>query len=112
MTVAAGLLNVPHDQPSWDIWAFDLDQNIRDLQQAIGTQRNIRLAPQQLYPVPPQAMQEWLSRVSDALGEIVAILRLPAADVENVNLEDPRERQSWANQVFSEVRDARAALKI
>lgn len=112
MTVAAGLLNTPNDQPSWDQWAFRLDQNIRELQQAIGAQRDINLVPQQLYPVPPQAMQEWLSRVSDVLGEIVAILKLPSADVENVNLDDPRERQSWANQIFSEVRDARAALKI
>jgi hypothetical protein len=112
LTIAAGLLNIPNSDSDWDRWSFDLDQNIKDIQQALLAQQKLALPQQQIYPRPNVDIQLWLERVSTALGEITSALKITSQDVENVDLDDERERQAWIWSVFSEVRDARAALKI
>ena len=112
MTIAAGLLNIPHDQGSWDIWAFTLDRNIAEITQAIKTQLNVQLPVDQLYPIPATAITEWLLSVSVAIGDIAGVLKINAADVENVDLQDERAKQAWIWQIFQEVQAARSILKI
>jgi hypothetical protein len=112
MTTAADLLNTPSDGPSWDRWAFILDRNVAECQAAISAQLNVALPTIQIYPVPFVDLGNWLGRVSDAIGQIADTLKLINADVENVDLEDERARQAWTYQIYSEIRDARAVLKI
>lgn len=112
MTVAAGLLNTPRDQVSWDQWAFNLDQNIRDIVAALRSQKNVALPLYPIYPIPWVAVGEWLQRVGLAMDEICANAGVQARDVENVDLEDDRAKQAWTWAVYSEIRDARANLKI
>lgn len=112
MTTPASLLNTPNSPQDWDRYSFDLQQNINDIQQALATQRRVSLPQQQIYPIPTSAIQEWLERVSTALGNITSALGQQAADVENVNLNDERERQAWASIIWREVSDARQTLKI
>lgn len=112
MTSAAPLLNIPREPSEWDIWSFALDQNVRDITAALRSQRGIALPAYQLYPIPTEAVTEWLERMSTVLGDICGELKIQAADVENVDLEDERERQAWVWQVFSEVNAARGVLKI
>lgn len=112
MTLAAGLLNTPRSQQDFDRWSFDLDQNVSDIRIALKAQRGISLPAYQLYPFVAVAPTEWLQRVGLALGEICSNLRIAAVDTENVDLEDDRSRQAWAWSVYSEIRDARAVLKI
>lgn len=112
MTNASPLLNVPNDSASWDQWGFSLDQNIRDISTALRSQKNVVIVEYQLYPIPSNALTEWLERVSSALTAICTPLGLQSADVETVDLTDERERQAWANEIFSEIYAARAALKI
>ena len=112
MTTTAGLLNTPTDGPSFDRWSFDLDQNIRDISAAIRTQKNVALPQYQISPVTFVDIGEWLGRVSDIVGQIAGVLKINAADIENVDLADERARQAWANEVYRELTAARQALKI
>lgn len=112
MTSAAPLLNTPSDDPtSWDQWAFQLSQNIGDILAAIRG-RGLVIQPQPIYPIPVVDMQMWLERVSGVLGEICQAVGVQSADVENTDLSDPRERQAWTFQIFTEINAARQALRI
>lgn len=112
MTVAAGLLNVPDDVQAWDRWSFDLQQNLDDIGTAMRQQRNVVLPRLQISPVPLDDTDRWLERVSTAIGQITDELGIQAADVENVDLDDPAARQGWIFTVFQEINAARQALKI
>ena len=111
-TTAAALLNTPNSQAEFDIWAFSLNANIREIQQAIFEQKGERLPALQLYPVPLPALDQWLQRVGDALDQICGAVGIAAVDVENIDIEDDRERQRLANSVFFEVQQARQMLRI
>jgi hypothetical protein len=112
MTTTAGLLNTPTDGPSFDRWSFDLDQNVRDISAAILAQLGVQLPQYQLTPVPFMALGDWLQRVSQAIDNIASLLKINAVDVENVDLENEKERQDWANSIFTELTAARRALQI
>jgi hypothetical protein len=112
LTTAASLLNTPNDAGSWDIYAFTLSQNIADIQQAILTQKGVNSPQYPLYPIPQVDITEWLQRVSQSLGDITSELNINSTDVENVNLDDERERQAWSNAVYVQVNQARIILRI
>lgn len=111
MTNAAPLLNVPQAPTDWDRWSFDLDQNIRDITQALRVQRGVNLASVQIYPISTDTGQ-WLERISGVIDDICQALGIPSADVEVVNLEDEHERQAWVWTVYTELNAARGILKI
>jgi hypothetical protein len=111
VTNAAPLLNVPRAPTDWDRWSFDLDQNIRDITQALRVQRGVNLGQQQIYPISTDTGQ-WLERVSGVIDDICGELGIPSADVETVNLEDERERQAWIWTIYQELNAARGMLKI
>lgn len=112
MTTTAPLLNTPVDGPSFDRWSFDLDQNIRDISNAISVQLKITLPQYQISPVPFVDIGEWLQRVSEVIGQIASALKINAADIENVDLSDERARQAWTWQIYTELTQARNILKI
>jgi hypothetical protein len=112
VTTAAPLLNTPGDKQSFDIWSFHLSQNIQDCNDAIFAQFGVRLPLFPIYPAPPNAIGEWLLAVSEAIGNITSQLRIQTVDIENVDLDDDRERQAWAFSIFTEMNQARQVLKI
>jgi len=112
VTSAAPLLNVPHEQSDWASWSFQLDQNVRDITQALRMQRGVSLVEYQIFPIPEAAVGEWLERVSGVIGDICQELNVQSADIETVDLQDERERQAWVWQVFTEINAARGMLKI
>lgn len=112
MTVAAGLLNTPTDQQSFDIWAFQLFQNVSDINAAIFSQQNVNLPVYPIYPIPLNDLGTWLLNISEAVDNICSQLKIQSVDIENVGLNDDRERQSWAFSVFTEINQARIILKI
>lgn len=112
MTNAAGLLNTPNDERSWDLWAFQLDQNIRDITDALLKQKNIRVPLYPIYPLPWPAMDDWLEKVGQAMIAITSNTGAPSYDIEEVNLKDDRARQAWAWTIFTEIQAARSNLGI
>jgi hypothetical protein len=112
VTVAAGLLNTPTDQESFDIWAFQLFQNVSDINGAIFAQQHVNLPAYPIYPVPQNDLGTWLLNISEAVGNICSQLKIQSVDIENVDLNDDRERQSWSFSVFTEINQARIVLKI
>jgi hypothetical protein len=111
VTTAASLLNTPDDDSSWDRYTFDIDQNVRDIRDAIRTKLNIGLPAYQLYPMPLSQV-DWLQRLSQAMGDITSVLRIQAVDVELVDLEDEQAKKAWSFSVWQEINSARLALKI
>lgn len=112
MTLAAPLLNVPITDRDFDRWSFDLQQNLMDVTRAILTQRNVSIPLPQLYPAPLFAIGEWLQRLSQTMIEISNALGTQTQDIENVNLEDERERQAWTYSIWQQVQQARQVLGV
>jgi hypothetical protein len=112
VTCAAFLLNTPTDEPSWNQWAFQLDQNIRDIAAALLTKQNVVLPQYQISPISWPAINEWLERVSTVIDQICANTGAKARDVERVNLDDQREKQAWVYAIYSEIQQARMNLAI
>lgn len=111
MTTTAPLLNVPQAPTDWDSWSFNLDQNLRDITQALREKKGVNIGQQQVYPMIADVTL-WLERVSGVIDDICQNLGIQSQDVENVDLEDERERQAWVFTVAVELKAAREALKI
>lgn len=112
MTTTAPLLNVPRSETDWDQWSFQLSQNVADILQALRAQRAANIADPQLFPIPTNDIGRWLERASGVIDEICSALGINAADVENVDLQDERERQAWIFTIYQELSSARGILKI
>lgn len=108
----ASLLNVPATEHDWQRWSFANSADIVEISQALLAKKGVALPQFQLDPIPPGDRQLWLERNQSALSGINAALKLDGADVEFVNLDDPRELQGWIFTVYQQHYAARAALQI
>jgi hypothetical protein len=112
LTAAAGLLNAPNDERSWDRWSFDLQAQVNEINQAILAQKKVTLPQVQLYPAPLFDIPNWLTRLQAAMDGITGTLGIQNVDVESVDVSQEQARSAWAFSIYQEVYDARAALKI
>jgi hypothetical protein len=108
----ASLLNTPTSDQEWQRWSFVNSQDVLEIQQAIRSQLGVSLPQYILDPMPLDDTPRWLARNQEALDGINGVLKLQGADLEVVDLTDPRQLQGWMFTLYQQHYDARAALKI
>lgn len=72
----------------------------------------INLVEYQLYPVDFNHSTDWLDNVSQSMQDINSVLGLQSVDLEDVDLKDYSQLQSWVNLLYQELYSASAALGI
>jgi hypothetical protein len=106
------LSKVPELDSDWQIFSFNLREEVRRCNEAILAQRNVSLPDFQLDPIPFGHETDWLTNVSQAVGALCSILGINSQDLFNVDLKDQNARAGWIFSLYTEVRDAEAALQI
>jgi tyrosyl-tRNA synthetase len=109
------LLSVPNSPEDWEQYSFATKNQIDLIRSAILKQKNINLAQYVLYPVDfstPQGTQDWLQNLSQAHDDFNSVLNLQSSDIEDVDLKDKNQLQSWVNLVYQETYTACSVLQI
>ena len=112
---SSSLLNVPKDKTGWDEWSFNHAQQHINIIQAIQKQKGIQLNQYQLYPInfsneaTTLTFLEWHQQthldMNNALG-------LQSVDLQDTNLKDQKQLESFVYYNFLEHFDANQALGI
>lgn len=72
----------------------------------------VNLQDYQLYPVDFNKSQDWLDNVSQSMQDINAVLGLQSVDLEDVDLKDEKQLESWVNLLYQELFSASQELGI
>lgn len=72
----------------------------------------VNLQEYQLYPVDFNHSTDWLDNVSQSMQDINSVLGLQSVDLEDVDLKDNNQLESWINLLYQELYSASAALAI
>jgi len=110
----ANLLNVPHNESEWDVWAFSNRDAITQIRQAIFTQTNggTNLFEYQLYPISFDDFTQFLQNLQSSHDDFNEFLRLQGVDLEGVDIKDQNQLQAWVYLVWQETQSAFSALGI
>lgn len=109
----ARLLTVPQDAQEWDEWAWHNADTLDQIRQAIGSAKGVTLPQRQLYPIPPgEDLQLWLANVQQSHNDFNGALGLQSSELEDVNLQDPADREAWVWANYQELQAACDTLRI
>jgi hypothetical protein len=107
------LLNVPSDDAeSWSIFSFNLREEVRRCNEAILQKKGINLPELQLDPIPMEHTKDWIANVSQSMSGISSALALQSSDLLDVDLTNQNAKVGWVYQLYTQLRDAEAALQI
>ena len=108
----AGLLNVPHTNDDWSKWAWNHRLSHDLIRAAILTKYGYTLTDYQIDPMDPKAMQQFLQDNSQLHGDMNAVLHLPGTNLEDTDLANKNQLESWLNFHYLEHQSAEFALGI
>jgi hypothetical protein len=110
----SNLLNTPHNEYEWDIWAWSNKDAVTQIRQAIFTQTNGRtnLFEYQLHPISFDNFQQYLQNLQSSHDDFNEVLNLQGVDLEGVDIKDQNQLQSWVYLVWQETQSAFSALGI
>lgn len=72
----------------------------------------VNLEQYELYPVDFNKSQDWLTNVEQSMDDINSVLGLQSVDLEDVDLKDQKQLESWVNLLYQELYTASSALGI
>ena len=95
---SSSLLNVPKTDEQWKAWSFNHAQQHINIIQAIQSQNNIDLNQYQLDPINfsnENSIQDFLERHQQSHIDFTQVLGLQSVDLEEVNLKDEKQLNSF-----------------
>lgn len=108
----AALLNIPHDQNTWNIWSLHHRLSHTAIRQKIAANGGPQLTDYQLDPIFDQDIQGFLQRNSQTHIEMDAALGAQSTDLQDVDFKDERQRIAWISEHYLEHYNAENALGI
>ena len=109
----AALLNTPtNDVTTWNVYAFNLQNEVNLCNDAILTQFDIDNPSYQIDPVPLFALQQWTQNISFSLTAIAEALGQQSVDLLDVDLSDTNQRTDWVYNIWQQLSSAEATLQI
>lgn len=106
------LENIPHSPDTWNRWAFDHRDSHNRIRAAILKQFGSSLTDYQIDPIDPQNTTQFLQNNASLHGDMNSVLGLQSSDLEDVNLGDERELQSWIKIHYQEHLYAELKLQV
>jgi hypothetical protein len=110
--VLPALRNVPHTNEAWSQWAFDHRDSHDRIRDAIQKKFGVNLSDYQIEPISPSDMPKFLQNNSQLHGDMLGTLKLQSSDLEDIDLKDQKQLQSWIALHYEEHRDTENALGI
>jgi hypothetical protein len=110
--VLAGLLNIPHTNEDWAQWSWNHKLSHDQIRAAILKQYSYSLTDFLIDPMDPKAMQQFLQNNSQLHGDMNATLQLPGTNLEDADLSNKNQLESWLNMHYMEHMSAEFKLGI
>lgn len=90
------LLNRPKDVEDWNRFTFNHRSSHELIRQAINKKFSVFLPDYQIDPFPfDVAPKQWLQNNQQYHTDMNSLLNTPGSDLEEVNLDNPRELEAW-----------------
>lgn len=106
------LLNVPRTEADWNIWSFNHMQEHLAIIQAIKRRRNIDLVQYQLDPIDFSNAKDFLERHQQSHLDFDGILGLQSNDLQDVDIADQNNRESFVYLNWLEHYNANRVLSV
>lgn len=108
------LLNTPKSNLDWATWSLAHKLDHDEIIQGVADAQQVTLPQYQLDPIPmdKNLIADWLQRNQEAHNDMNGQLGLQSVDLEEVDLTDQRQLQSWIYLHYQEHYSVRAALRI
>lgn len=108
----SALLNIPRSRTDWLHWSWEHRDSHDRIRAAIQKQKGVVLSDYQIEPINPDAMTLFLQNHQQLHDDMDGVLGLQSNNLQDVNLSDDRQLQSWIYLNWFEHNDAEMALKI
>lgn len=108
----SSLLNVPRTKSDWDTWSLNHMLEHQKILQAIQQQKGIALVQYQLDPINFENPTFFLELHQQSHLDFDGALGLQSSDLQDVDLKDEKQLQSFIYINWLEHNSANAALKI
>ena len=89
------LMNFPKTPQEWLRFAFDHRDSHDRIRAAVKAKYGLDLTDYQVEPIAPDSMDRFLENNSSLHGDMNGILKLQSADLEDVDIKDEKQAQSW-----------------
>ena len=106
------LLEVPTNADEWGRWAFNNQNQVQLIQQAILKKYSVTLTPYIVFPINLEAPAIFLQNNQSCHTDFNAILGLQSHDIQEVDFNDAALLETWISLNYDELFDASSALKI
>lgn len=90
-----GLSNIPHTDEEWKLWAWDHRDSHNRIRRAILSTYGVSLTDYQVEPINPNDMTSFLQNNSNLHDDMNSVLELQSSDLQDANLQEPRELDAW-----------------
>ena len=91
----AALQNIPRTGEEWNRWSYDHRDSHNRIRAAIQLRYGLSLVDYQIDPIDPSNTTLFLQNNASLHGDMNGALGLQSADLEDVNMGDPRELEAW-----------------
>lgn len=108
----AALLNVPETEEQWALWSFNNFDCVNQIRQAIKAQLNLTLPEYQIEPINFSQIGTWLENNQQAHIDFTDALGQQSSNIQEVDLSDPRQKESFIFLNYMELLNACQTLKI
>jgi hypothetical protein len=108
----AALENTPQTPDEWNRWGWDHRDSHDRIRKAILAQHGVNLSDYQIDPVNPAAIEDFLQNNSQLHGDMNGVLGLQSADLQDVNIGDSHQFETWVRLHWQEHTYAESKLGI
>lgn len=102
----AALANVPNSETEWAFWAWHHRDSHNRIRAAIHRKYGVTLTDYQVEPINPNRMTDFLQNNSSLHDDMNSALGLLNSDLQDADLTNPRELESWIRLHWQEHNDA------
>ena len=102
--------NVPRTPEEWNTWAWDHRDSHDRIRRLIQQQYNVQLLDYQIEPISQQSLDIFLDNNDNLHNDMNSVLGLVSTDLTDVDMNDPKQVESWINLHFLEHFYAEAKL--
>ena len=108
----AALLNVPKTDAEWRQFSYDHRDSHDRIRAAIKKKYGVDLTDYVIDPINPDSLQQFLQDNASLHTDMNGILKSQSSDLLDVDINDPKQFDSWINLNYQEHQNAEQLLGI
>jgi len=108
----AALMNVPKTDAEWRQFSYDHRDSHDRIRAAIKKKYGVDLTDYVIDPINPDSLQQFLQDNASLHTDMNGILKSQSSDLLDVDINDPKQLDSWINLNYQEHQNAEQLLGI